>query len=74
MMSCPKCGGDAKVIDTVNNFEDDEVYRKRKCDDCGHIIYSVEIEVQMSKQFLDRWNEHHRQTSHKKHSKKGGPQ
>lgn len=70
MLACPRCGGDAKVVDTVNNFFDDEVYRRRKCTDCGHIVYTVEREVQMSEQFLDRWNEHHRQTLHRKKLKK----
>lgn len=70
MLVCPRCGEDAKVVDNVNNFFDDEVYRKRKCTDCGHIIYTVEREVQISKQFLDRWNKHHRQSyTRKKHKK-----
>ena len=60
MMYCPKCNGEAKVIDTVGNLEDKEVYRKRKCTVCGHVIYTVEIEVQQSNQFKIRWYSHHR--------------
>lgn len=65
MMACPKCGGDAKVIDTVSNFEDEEFYRKRKCTDCGHIIYTIEIEVLETKRFKPRWYANHRHNKNK---------
>lgn len=44
-MNCPKCGGEVKVLDNINNTEDNEIYRKRKCKKCGNVFYTVEFEA-----------------------------
>jgi transcriptional regulator NrdR family protein len=60
-MNCPKCNcSSCTTIDTVQNRTDNEVYRKRKCRDCGHIFYTSEFEVEYSDQFKKDWNKHYR--------------
>ena len=44
-MHCPKCEGKVTVCDTVHVKKTNEIYRKRKCTDCGHTFFSVEYEV-----------------------------
>ena len=41
-MYCPKCGSNARVMDTIP-YSDTEIYRRRKCLECKHIFKSVEI-------------------------------
>lgn len=44
-MKCPSCRGkDYRAVITNNLFEDQTV-RKRRCADCGHVWFTVEIEV-----------------------------
>lgn len=39
---CPICGNDnIKIIDTRNN--DKGLYRRRKCNDCGHVYKTYEV-------------------------------
>lgn len=35
-MKCPKCNGPLRVLDTVQNDKENEIYRARKCIECGH--------------------------------------
>lgn len=46
-MKCPKCGGKATVKNTLHT-DDNETYRKIKCQDieCGNIFYTIEYEVE----------------------------
>ena len=46
-MTCPVCGKRASVVD-VRNYVD-HVIRKRKCDECGYIFYTTEIENDLRK-------------------------
>lgn len=59
-MVCPKCGGDVRSTNTVQ-AEHNETFRSRKCRDCGHLIYTVEFEVEPNKQFKKEWNRYLRQ-------------
>lgn len=34
-MKCPLCSGDSSVLQTYNNANN-QVRRRRQCDDCGH--------------------------------------
>lgn len=34
-MTCPSCGGDTSVVDTVHYDSDNRVWRRRVCEDCG---------------------------------------
>lgn len=57
-MNCPKCHSRTKVLDTRNNFEDGEVYRRRVCLDkkvCGYEFFSVEFEVDPNYNFMEHW-------------------
>ena len=44
-MRCPKCNGKLSVKDIVHNKNDNEVYRKRICKECGETIFTTEFEV-----------------------------
>lgn len=59
-MVCPKCNGKAKVIDTVQDTDNNEIYRKRKCQKCKHIIFTTEFEVRKTPQFKEDWAKYHR--------------
>lgn len=41
-MRCPVCAGKLKTVMTRADCE--QVYRKRKCRNCGQIVYTVEAE------------------------------
>lgn len=58
-MVCPKCEGEARVVDTVKTPEN-EVYRRRKCVKCDHGFYTVEFEADVTDKFRSEWTEHHR--------------
>ena len=59
-MKCTKCDGDTKVTDLVHNSSSNEVYRRRKCINCGNVFYTTEFEVERNEQFKKEWNKHHR--------------
>lgn len=40
-MICPKCSGSTVVVDSVR--DDESVYRRRKCLDCGSVFFSIEV-------------------------------
>jgi transcriptional regulator NrdR family protein len=64
-MKCPKCNGSVKVTDVVQDMELDhnDIYRQRTCDDCGHIFYTVEGEIDVNKVFEKLWVRLHRRKS-----------
>lgn len=39
-MECPKCGGKLRVLD--NTSLDGVTYRKRRCNECGKVIWTTE--------------------------------
>lgn len=57
-MTCNICGGSLKVIDTVNTPRN-EIYRKKRCDNCGELIFTVEEEIEYD-YLRDEWNKYHR--------------
>lgn len=50
-MTCPKCGGRMLGKDTRYTPEN-ETIRKRKCDKCGNIMYTLEFEVELTEQLI----------------------
>ena len=61
IMKCSICAGKVRVIDNVN--KDSENYRKRKCDGCGRIFYTIEFEVEQDDQFNKDWSMYHRKNN-----------
>lgn len=59
-MTCPRCGGKTRVIDTVNSLEESEIYRKRKCCDCELAFYTTEYVVKNDMEFRKTWYGNHR--------------
>lgn len=59
-MVCPRCGGKVRVIDSVNNTEENEIYRKRKCEYCELVFYTTECELRRDERFARDWYKHHR--------------
>lgn len=53
-MKCPKCAGDVRVRDTTYT-EENEIYRRRKCLDCGHVFYTMEFEIEDTPAFQQEW-------------------
>lgn len=58
-MTCPQCNGKVYVIDSVNAPEGD-IYRKRKCRECGYLFYTVESEMEAMPSFVKKWSYYHR--------------
>lgn len=48
-MTCPVCGEPTVVLDSRRDEE--SVYRKRKCIECGYIIYTYEVECETNDDF-----------------------
>lgn len=42
-MLCPECGSKSQAIDS--RIVELNVFRKRKCKECGHTFYTEEIEI-----------------------------
>lgn len=59
-MRCSKCDGKLAVKDNAYNTADNELYRKRICQDCGSIIFTTEFEVEANKDYLELYNRYHR--------------
>lgn len=68
-MKCPKCEGDVRIIDCVNT-QYNEVYRKRKCTKCSHVLYTCECIVYPDSEFKEEWNLSHRSSYVKKKEEK----
>ena len=66
-MHCPKCNGKVGVLDSTINPKDNEIFRKRKCNVCGHIFYTIEFEVEDNERFREEYNFFYR---NKKYSEK----
>jgi len=44
-MKCPCCGSRAYRAVITNNLIDSQTVRKRRCQSCGHVWFTVELEV-----------------------------
>lgn len=44
-MKCPQCGSRAYRAVITNNLIDSQTIRKRRCQSCGHIWFTVELTV-----------------------------
>lgn len=58
-MLCPKCNGKVLVTDTRGTPNND-IYRERKCVNCGYIFYTIEFEVESTDDFKKEWSKYHR--------------
>ena len=58
-MLCPKCLGKTRVIDTRNNIKENEIYRRRICDNkkCGYKFHTVEFTVEENDNFKESLKE-----------------
>ena len=68
-MNCPNCKGKVTVRDTVHVEKANEIYRKRKCTDCGHTFFTVEFEVDDDDALKGIWAKNYRTKKKKKHKK-----
>ena len=50
-MTCPKCSGDTRVIDS--RADSNRVLRRRKCKECNFRFYTEEVQSTQSQ--LDFW-------------------
>ena len=64
-MKCPKCKGKLLVLDNVNDEENFETYRLKKCRECGHSLYTVESEVFVNESFKSAWRKNYRKHKNK---------
>lgn len=72
-MVCCECGGKLATLDSVKIPDDNEVYRRKRCLNCGHVMYTCEIEVawELDKEFREAWSKYHRSRKCRE-EKKGG--
>lgn len=68
-MRCPECKSKTKVLDNVNTPEG-EVYRKRKCDACNNIFFTIEFETDETESFKKEWNRFNRASTCNRKPKK----
>lgn len=68
-MTCSECGGKLKAIDSVHTPEY-EMYRLRRCDGCGRIIYTVEYEIEDTEDVRKTWSKYHRANSSNRKDRK----
>lgn len=65
-MICPKCGGKVRIPDVRNEETANDVLRKRKCLECGHIFYTVETIVEFEGKFKLQWRLNDRNKTYKR--------
>lgn len=51
-MTCPKCNGKTKVIESIT--EDDSITRRRKCIECDYRFNTVEIDKDLYERLSKR--------------------
>jgi len=58
-MTCPKCGGKTKVINSRDAIDQDEEVRdrRRRCEECAHTFYTIEFGIDFA-QGHDLINQH----------------
>ena len=66
-MTCPKCDGNAIVVDSKSDC--DAVYRKRKCAVCNYTFYTEEVESIDAQRLFNRLSNEYRKERKKKGSK-----
>ena len=54
-MKCPKCGLKPAMQNQLTSSEN-ETYRKYKCHECGRTFFTVEFEVDQTKEFKEMWD------------------
>lgn len=59
-MTCPKCAGKLLVVDTVQNKDDNETYRRKVCSSCGEVIFTMEFAVERDEQFRAIYQKYYR--------------
>lgn len=62
-MKCPNCGGKNYVCDTVHNYKTNEIYRRRKCTECKKVFYTVEFEIELTKDVRESLSEYRKKYS-----------
>ena len=70
---CPKCGVKSIVLDSALDKENNELYRKRKCVQCGQDFFTIEFVVDNDEKFQEFWLElkrEHRRNYKKEREKK----
>lgn len=72
-MKCPKCNSKTIVTD-VRHPQSDENLRRRKCTACERIFYTIEYEVEMTGEFIERWSRSDRPRNRKKRKDKKNDQ
>jgi len=44
-MQCPRCSGESVKAVATNSRDDAAIVRQRRCADCGHVWFTVEVSV-----------------------------
>ena len=57
-MKCQNCDGRAITSDSRCVSEGSEVYRRRKCEKCGYVIFTRETQVEYEGEFRKDWIKH----------------
>lgn len=55
-MKCPKCGGKVFVTDTAQHTDANETYRRKMCQSCQNPFFTVEFEIENTKELRAIWN------------------
>lgn len=55
-MNCPKCKSKKVTVKDAVDVSWNEVYRAKKCQDCGHLFFTCEFEVEPTARFKKEWN------------------
>lgn len=56
-MRCPRCNGKIETIQCVHTDEN-ETYRRKQCQSCGHNFFTVEYEIENNAQFQKEWEQY----------------
>lgn len=52
-MTCPECGS-CQIGVLYNRSQEDSIYRRRKCFDCGQRFNTIEIDVDVYEKLMDK--------------------
>lgn len=68
---CPDCGTKTFVSYSVEDRENDEVYRERTCVSCGKVFYTTEFIVEDDAAFRELWSKLRREYNRTRKKRKG---
>lgn len=65
-MTCPDCNSRLYITDNVLDTDNNELYRKRVCKQCGKELYTIEFQIDIDENLRNNWKKFYRRNKNEK--------